>query len=143
MKVPDTNPDVRWLQRFEHFDRAVANLRDAIDMDVTTMSSLEKEGTIQRFEVAVELAWKTVKDFLEGSGLTVEQTPKSVMKAAFATGIVVEGQVWIDILVLRNSLAHTYDEAILQQAVESISSRYMSAIADLHAWLTSRKTSHA
>jgi len=48
--------DVRWQQRFQNFDRAVVLLREPIERDVTTLSNLEKEGTIQRFEFAVELA---------------------------------------------------------------------------------------
>ncbi|KAF0118870.1 MAG: nucleotidyltransferase substrate-binding protein [Rhodospirillaceae bacterium] len=53
--------DVRWEQRFQNFDRAVLLLRDPFDRDINTLSALEKEGIIQRFEFTVELAWKTLK----------------------------------------------------------------------------------
>jgi Nucleotidyltransferase substrate binding protein like len=33
------------------------------------VSPIEKEGVIQRFEYSFELAWKTIKDYLEDSGL--------------------------------------------------------------------------
>lgn len=137
------HPDIRWHQRFDNFDKAVANLREAVDMGVSTMSSLEKEGTIQRFEVVIELAWKTLKDYLESAGMLVEQTPRAVIKSAFSAGIVSDGQIWIDMVALRNSLAHTYDEATFEDAVLLIADRYLQAIEELHAWLTNRKGSDA
>jgi len=137
------NPDIRWHQRFENFDKAVANLREAVDMGVNTMSSLEKEGTVQRFEVAIELAWKTLKDYLESAGVLVEQTPRAVIKSAFSAGIISNGQIWIDMVALRNSLAHTYDEATFEDAVLLISDQYLVAIEELHAWLKNRRVSDA
>ncbi|MDZ4745765.1 MAG: nucleotidyltransferase substrate binding protein [bacterium] len=137
------NPDIRWHQRFENFDKAVANLREAVDMGVNTMSSLEKEGTVQRFEVAIELAWKTLKDYLESAGVLVEQTPRAVIKSAFSAGIVSNGQILIDMVALRNSLAHTYDEASFEAAVLLVADKYLPAIEELHTWLTNRKGSDA
>jgi len=55
----------RWKQRFQNFDRAVGLLHEPFEREVATLSNLEKEGTVQRFEITVELAWKTLKDYLE------------------------------------------------------------------------------
>ncbi|HYN22235.1 MAG TPA: nucleotidyltransferase substrate binding protein, partial [Thermoanaerobaculia bacterium] len=63
--------DIRWKQRFQNFDQAVVLLREPFERDVTTLSNLEKEGTIQRFEFTVELAWKTLKDYLEYEGQVI------------------------------------------------------------------------
>jgi len=133
--------DVRWKQRFQNFDRAVVLLREPIERDVTTLSNLEKEGTIQRFEFAVELAWKTLKDYMESEGkLFVPATPRSVIKEAFAARILSDGQVWVDMLDHRNLLAHTYDEATFDQAVLAIRDRYLSALEELHLWLMERRS---
>lgn len=48
--------DIRWRQRFQNFDRAVLSLRESVERGVTTLSDLEKQGTVQRFEIAVESA---------------------------------------------------------------------------------------
>jgi hypothetical protein len=50
------NPDIRWIQRFDNFDRAFVLLREGCDRGIESLSQLEKEGAIQRFEVAFELA---------------------------------------------------------------------------------------
>src|SRR5579872_5624048 len=101
--------DVRWKQRAQSFGRAVALLRDALKDGPAPLNDLEKEGTIQRFEYTVELAWKTLKDYLEESGVQLTSvTPKSVVKAAFAARLIPDGQLWIDILEKRNLLSHKY-----------------------------------
>ena len=84
--------DVRWKQRFDNFDRAFVPLREVCDRGVASLSQLEKEGAIQRFEVAFELAWKTLKDYLEESGIVVNPaTPRSVIKEAFAAKLLDDG----------------------------------------------------
>ena len=132
--------DIRWQQRFQNFDRAIVLLREPIERGVGSLSALEKEGTIQRFEFAVELAWKTLKDFLEHDGQTLPTvTPRNVIKAAFGARIIGDGQVWIDMLDHRNLLSHTYDESTFDQAVLAIRDRYMAALEQLHGWLLERR----
>jgi nucleotidyltransferase substrate binding protein (TIGR01987 family) len=132
------NADVRWKQRFANFDRALALLDDALK-DVAGLSLLEKEGVIQRFEYTFELAWKTLKDFLEEGGLIISPTvPRQVLKDAFAARILPDGQVWIDMLDHRNSLSHKYDSRVFEKAVVEIESRYLPAMKALHAYLEAK-----
>lgn len=129
-------PDIRWKQRFHNFDRAVVLLREPMDRDVTTLSDLERAGTTRRFEFALELAWKTLKDYLEYEGGVIEPlTPRNVIKEAFAARILRDGQVWIDMLDHRNLLSHTYDAAVFESAVRALRDRYLGAIEELHRWL--------
>ena len=61
------------------------------------MSDLEKEGLIQRFEYSYELAWKTMKDYLEEHGTNINPvTPRNVIKEAFSENIITDGQVWVE-----------------------------------------------
>jgi nucleotidyltransferase substrate binding protein (TIGR01987 family) len=131
--------DIRWKQRFQNFDRAVILLREPFEQGIDTLSELEKEGTIQRFEFVVELAWKTLKDYLEHGGRIIQpMTPRSIVKEAFAARIPADGQVWIDMLDHRILLAHTYDLPTFQKAVLAIRDRYLPAINELHAWFMAR-----
>lgn len=133
------SPDVRWKQRFSNFDRALILLREPFDRGLEKLSTLEKEGAVQRFEVAVELAWKSLKDYLDHSGLRVEPvTPRAVVKAAFAARILEDGQVWIDMLDHRNLLSHTYDSGTFERAVVAVRDRYLPALEALHAWFGGR-----
>src|SRR5258708_38491105 len=131
--------DIRWKQRFVNFDKAVTLLREPIDRGIETLSNLEKEGTVQRFEIAVELAWKTIKDYMVHEGSVIDPvTPRNVIKEAFAAKILADGQVWIDILNHRNILSHTYSPATFEKAVKAVRDRYLPAIEDLHALLLQR-----
>ncbi len=127
------DPDIRWKQRFQNYDRAFVLLRDALKDGPEPLSLLEKQGVIQRFEFSFELAWKTSKDFLEDGGLVISPiTPRQVLKEAFAAKVIADGQVWIEMLDHRNLLAHTYDCAVFELAVESIAARYLPALEALH-----------
>jgi nucleotidyltransferase substrate binding protein (TIGR01987 family) len=132
------NPDIRWTQRFINFERGVALLDEALE-NVAKLSMLEKERVIQRFESTIELAWKTLKDFLEESGLVISPiTPRQLLKDAFAANILPDGQVWIDMVNARNLLSHTYDSTVFEEAVEAIADRYLPALKTLHAYLAAR-----
>lgn len=131
--------DVRWKQRFSNFDRALVLLREPFERDLATLSNLEKEGVVQRFEYTLELAWKTLKDYLEHGGrIIVPLTPRSVVKDAFAAGVLTDGQVWIDMIDHRNLLSHTYDLSVFDQAVKAIRDRYLTAFEALHEWFLER-----
>lgn len=130
------NPDIRWKQRFQNFDRAFVLLRQALENGPAALNQLEKEGVIQRFEYSFELAWKTAKDYLEESGIVFPTvTPRQVLKDAFAAKVLADGQVWIDMLDHRNLLSHTYNFASFEVAVEAIAARYLPAMAALHEFL--------
>ena len=131
--------DIRWKQRFENFDRAFILLREVQERGIGSLSLLEKEGTIQRFEFTFELAWKTLKDYLEEQGIILQEaTPRAVIKAAFSAGILDDAQIWIDILQYRNLLSHTYDFKILDKALKNIEEHYFSAFDRLHEFFLIR-----
>lgn len=133
------NPDIRWKQRFQNFDRAFVLLRDALENGPDALNQLEKEGVIQRFEFSFELAWKTLKDFMEQDGFVFATiTPRQVLKDAFAAKILADGQVWIDMLDHRNLLSHTYNLAKFEEAVNAVHERYLDAFDQLHEFLQGR-----
>jgi nucleotidyltransferase substrate binding protein (TIGR01987 family) len=124
--------DVRWKQRFENFSKAFLLLEDALKNGPSALNQLEQEGVIQRFEYTFELAWKTVKDYLKSEGMTFEEvTPRKILKAAYASGFLPDGQVWIDMLDQRNLLSHTYDRKDFENATEAIFSKFMPALSEL------------
>ncbi|MDR1086292.1 MAG: nucleotidyltransferase substrate binding protein [Deltaproteobacteria bacterium] len=83
----------RWLFRFQNYKRALILLREAIEAE-RELTQLEKEGCIQRFEYAFELAWKSMKDYLEGEGVPLPViTPARVIRAAFEARLIQDGQV--------------------------------------------------
>lgn len=134
--------DIRWQQRFRNFERGFTLLRSALEeRETKEFSDLELEGLIQRFEYTFELAWKTLKDYLEYSGVVLSPiTPASVIKAAFAAKLIEDGQAWMDMLKHRNLMSHNYDSAKFREAVTSISARYLSALDQVYRFLKKEMT---
>ena len=65
------------------------------------------EGSIQRFETAVELFWKTLGRALEYEGFE-ERTPRHCVKEAFKLGWLDDENAWLEILDRRNITTHEY-----------------------------------
>jgi len=120
----------RWVQRFENFSKAYRQF-DAAMQDFDNLSILEKEGLIQRFEYTFELAWKTLKDYLEYQQVAVS-FPREVIKAGFHHGLIQDGEIWMNMLEKRNLLAHTYDEERVHTAIAMIKDGYYEAISQLY-----------
>ena len=130
------NPDVRWKQRFHSFERGLILLRDALSGGASALNQLEREGTIQRFEFCLELAWKTAKDYLEYNGVVIQPiAPRQVIKEAFSAGLLSDGQVWMNMIDHRNLLSHTYDVTVFEKAVEDLARRYLPAFEELYTFL--------
>ena len=130
------NKDIRWKQRFENFESAFMLLKEAFEKDIDTMSDLEKEGVVQRFEYTFELAWKTLKDYLVYDGIVFDHiTPRRIIKQAFAARIVEDGQTWIDMLEQRNLMSHTYDKETFDGVIGNITQRYFTAVEQVFTWL--------
>ncbi len=127
----------RWKYRFKNYGRAFTLLREAIDsLQEAQLNQLEKEGIIQRFEYTMELAWKVMKDYLESEGIVFAQTtPRAVIRKAFETGLIGDGQVWMDALDVRNRMSHTYDFKKFEQAIGQIQQGYLGAMEELYLFL--------
>jgi nucleotidyltransferase substrate binding protein (TIGR01987 family) len=131
------NPDIRWRQRFENFDRALGLLREALADGQENLSPLEQEGAAQRLEYTLELAWKCMKDYLEDSGVTISPaTPRQVIKEAFVAKLITDGQTWINMLNHRNLLSHTYDFAVFEEAIRATEDHYLPTLQALHEFLS-------
>ena len=83
--------DIRWRQRFQNFKKVFEQLRDSV-LKVDELSDLEKEGMVQRFEYTFELAWKTLKDYLEEQQVNAK-FPREVIKQSFHYEIIQDGEI--------------------------------------------------
>jgi nucleotidyltransferase substrate binding protein (TIGR01987 family) len=134
------SPDIRWQQRLQNFERALALLTEALQGEPSALNQLEKEGVVQRFEYTLELAWKTLKDYLEESGIVLNAiTPRQVIKDTYAARILDDGQTWIDMIDHRNLLSHTYDPVNFEEAVEAIHDRYLTALSQVRDLLATKR----
>jgi nucleotidyltransferase substrate binding protein (TIGR01987 family) len=129
-----TAKDIRWIQRLSNFDKALAQLREAVLLtEQRRLSRLEQQGLIQAFEFTHELAWNTLKDFLEDRGVSDLFGSRDATREAFRTGLIEHGDIWMEMIKSRNMTTHTYDEAT---AAEIISAVIHSYFAEFQAFQT-------
>ena len=144
MSLAEEKP--RWQYRFDNFSRAFLLLREAIEIKAErSLSQLEKEGIIQRFEYTMELAWKTLKDYLESQSVVFEQvTPKSVIKKAIQSNILGNnGQVWLNALDARNKMSHTYNFNEFELVIEGIEKEYLAGLEAFYLFLLEQVAARA
>ncbi len=127
--------DIRWEQRFDNFEKAHANLVEMLELLKKDPSSKAyKLANIQAYEMDIELAWKTLKDYLNYLGYKV-QAPREVIKQSFAIEIIEDGEAWLKMLDDRNLTSHVYDEARAQEIVDSIEKKYFFKLDVLYNFL--------
>ncbi len=99
-------------QSLRNLEQAVIRLKEALDEPET--NPLAIDGTIQRFEFAFELNWKTLKRMLEAEGIAAA-TPRAVLREAFTAQWIDHEAAWLQMLNDRNDTSHTYDAAIARR----------------------------
>ena len=114
----------RLQERIENFNKAFNIYNQAVIAYKQDSSAiLIHMALVQSFEICFELGWKVIKDYLKIKGLEV-YTPKDVIKEAFATNIIPDGQVWIDMTNDRNASSHEYNLEKVNIILERISTLY-------------------
>lgn len=128
-----TTQDVRWIQRFNHFSKAFAQLKEAVELsEQRKLSKLEEQGLIQAFEYTHEMAWNTLKDFLEERVVKKLYGSKDTTREAFKTGLIENGEVWMKMIESRNLTSHTYNEETATAIVSAIIHSYFAEFSDFH-----------
>jgi len=127
---------LRWTLRFKNLEKAYSQFEKGIRLP--RPSELERQGIIQSFEFTFELSWKCLKDYLSAQGVECS-FPRDVIKQAFKSGVIENGEIWLEMLASRNLLTHTYDERIAREAYEKIKNHFFPAIAQVFQNLKSRQ----
>ncbi|MGI9420812.1 MAG: nucleotidyltransferase substrate binding protein [Geminicoccaceae bacterium] len=107
---------------------SLRNLRRALDrlgeaLEVPETNTLTIDGTIQRFEFALELFWKTLKRLLAEEGVETS-TPKDTLRKAFQAGWLTDEAAWLQMLSDRNTTSHIYDEETAKRIYGNIRRNY-------------------
>jgi nucleotidyltransferase substrate binding protein (TIGR01987 family) len=100
----------------QQFERAVGKFSDVLEQE---KNEYMRDSAIQRFEFTFELAWKTLKAFLEEQGITV-YSPRDSFKGAFQVGLIDEEITWLEMIELRNLTTHTYNESTAEEIYDAL-----------------------
>lgn len=119
----------RFEERKQDLKNAKNRLKEALEKEV---DDLAIDGVLRRYEFTFELAWKTLKDYLEYLGVPLDTgSPREIIKESFAHHLISNGEVWIKMMLARNSLLHLYDEENSRQIYDAIKKEYFEEIEKL------------
>ena len=119
----------RFEERKQDLINATNRLKEALNEEE---SELMIDAVLHRYEFTFELAWKTLKDYLEYLGVAINTgSPREVIKESFAHELISDGEVWIKMMLARNSLSHLYDEETSRQVYNEIKEKYIYQIEKL------------
>lgn len=135
--------DIRWEQRFSNFVKALNKLKQAVeyvkqnnidgddpidDKDTEyVLDEIIKEGLIQRFEYTHELAWNVMKDYAVYQGNANVGGSRDATREAFQLQLIVDGNVWMDMIGSRNKTSHAYNEDTANEIYSKILNAYYPA----------------
>lgn len=123
----------RLNERFQDFSNALKRLEEATQ---EVPSEIVIDGTIQRYELTFELAWKTMKDYLEYNGIVNDiASPRGIIQQAYASKVIDNGEIWIQMMLDRNSLSHLYDEGKSRIIYNNIRNKYILELKKLKQFL--------
>lgn len=121
------NLDFKYMNLKKAYDR----LKEVSDL-YDGKNEIIRDSLIQRFEFTYELTHKTLKEFMNYAGVTLETSfPRTIFKKAYVNNIISDESVWINLLEDRNSTSHIYNEKLANEIAERIAKKYVDAIGEL------------
>lgn len=119
------------MKKYDNYISHLAVLRGANNEDLS--NEFIVSGILNKFSLQFELAWKLLKETLayEGSAASASGSPREILKAAFAVYDFIDEDQWLEMLKVRNDLAHIYDGKAAQEIIERIIEVYIPAFFTL------------
>lgn len=135
------NEDIRWIQRFHNYRKALDRLTEAILLsEERPLSELEQQGLIKAFEFTFDLAWKTLQDFLrKNERPNSNGGPSVIIVQALEDGYIKNEEGWKSLKQSREMSTHTYDEETADEIAENIVEVYHGLFVQLETRLQLEK----
>ena len=109
-----------------NFERIIARLEEAIaEYEKDRTKTIVRDGHIQRFEFNYEIAYKTLKRFLEFASPSPEQYDKMIFQDLIRSGneqslLLGDWTDWKQYRDIRSRTSHAYDEEIALEVLVGI-----------------------
>ena len=121
----------KYFNRYKSLCKSLANLRLSRGQDKDAPFVLP--ATVQNFNLTFDLSWKVMKELVtQEFGLTdfASGSPRETLKSAFSVGLINDDR-WMDMLRVRNTLAHDYDGQVALRYYDDIIGDYYVLIESL------------
>lgn len=123
--------DAKFRRRFQSFCNSLDALAEAKQRDLS--DSFVLSGTSAKFSITFDLSWKVMKDILvQYYAITgfVAGSPREVLREAYKANLISD-DAWMQMLKVRNELAHDYDGEIVKEHCHTIVEKYIDLLYEL------------
>ena len=117
--------DEKFNRRFMSFCNSLDALAEARQRDLS--DSFVPSGTSAKFSITFDLSWKVMKDILvQYYAITgfVAGSPREVLRESYKANLISD-ESWMEMLKVRNELAHDYDCEIVKEHCNTIVKEYI------------------
>lgn len=114
----------KFINRYNTFCQSLNNLAKSRCADPDADFVLE--GTVQNFNLTFDISWKVMKDILVkrmGVSDFAIGSPRDTLQAAYTNKLIFDDE-WLQMLRIRNQLAHDYDGSLASESFHSIISTF-------------------
>ena len=129
------NMDAKFERRFLSFCNSLDGLEEARQRDLS--DSFVLSGTSAKFSITFDLAWKVMKDILvQYYAITgfVTGSPREVLRESFKANLISD-DTWMEMLDVKNKLAHDYDGEIVKTHCHAIVETYIDLFYDFRKYV--------
>lgn len=119
--------DQRTTDTLKRYEQAIRNLEVAC---ATAEDDLDIDGGIKRFEIAFELSWKLIKEYLADLGI-ICRSPRACFKYAYQNDLIDDEKIWLEMIEDRNLVVHIYSFNESREVFERIKWKYLDAFKRL------------
>ena len=126
--------DVKFEKRWKSFKNSLDSLAEARQRDLS--DSFVLSGTSAKFSITFDLSWKVMKDILiQHFAITnfVFESPREVLRAAYKAELI-NDDIWMEMLKVRNQLAHDYDGVIVKEYCQRIIHEYIDRLYEFRSY---------
>ena len=121
----------KFINRYRTFCKSLSNLEKSLRAD--PKADFVLEGTVLNFNLTFDIAWKVIKDILIKKLEILDfavGSPRETLQQAFTNRIIAD-DLWMQILRVRNQLAHDYDGTFAAEKFQDIIKVYYPLFEEL------------
>ena len=121
----------KFINRYRTFCKSLSNLEKSLRAD--PKADFVLEGTVLNFNLTFDIAWKVIKDILIKKLEILDfavGSPRETLQQAFTNRIIAD-DLWLQMLRVRNQLAHDYDGTFAAEKFQDIIKVYYPLFEEL------------
>ena len=120
------------MKKFDNFCNALNNLKDIYNYN-EPYNNVITIGLVGLYEICFEQSWKAMREILENEGFDMESSgsPRQIIKTAYQAGMINDEDTWLEALVSRNNVSHSYNEDVALDIINATREKYYKMFQDL------------